>query len=166
MHRVFFGLKRAHHGVLRIMRPTLAAMGLTAARFDLLYAVREREGLRQIQLCRALGVSGPTVSRMLASLEELGLVERDTSCGDFRQRFVYLTDEGRRRMRKAVRQIMRWGAAQLTIDSALCPDQWGDETACSRARQALETPLKAMREAYGDVANLYEPWCPDDDDDD
>ena len=41
MHAIFFGLKRAHHGTLRITRRALIALGLTAARFDLLYAVQD-----------------------------------------------------------------------------------------------------------------------------
>lgn len=166
MHTIFFGLKRAHHGVLRVTRRALAELGLTAARFDMMYAILEREGLRQIALCRALGVSGATVSRMLASLEKVGLVMRDTTCTDLRQRFVYLTDAGRRCIRKAIRRLMRWGTAQLLVDGALCPDEWGNAEACSRAQKALEKALTALRYSFGDIANLYEPWFPDDDDDD
>ena len=166
MHTIFFGLKRAHHGVLRVTRRALAELGLTAARFDMMYAILEREGLRQIALCRALGVSGATVSRMLASLEKVGLVMRDTTCTDLRQRFVYLTDAGRRCIRKAIRRLMRWGTAHLLVDGALCPDEWGNAEACSRAQKALEKALTALRYSFGDIANLYEPWFPDDDDDD
>jgi DNA-binding MarR family transcriptional regulator len=165
MDIVFFGLKRAHHGVLRVTRRALAKMGLTAARFDMMYAVYEREGLRQLDLCRALGVSGATVSRMVTSLEKLGVLRRDTSCVDGRQRFVFLTDVGRRCIRKAMRRFMRWGTAQLMIDAALCPDQWGDQAACSRARRTLESELELLRHAYGDFANLYHPWFEADDDD-
>jgi DNA-binding MarR family transcriptional regulator len=166
MHIVFFGLKRAHHGVLCITRPALTKMGLTPARFDMMYAVREREGLRQIALCRALGVSGATVSRMLSSLEALGLLSRDTTCTDLRQRFVYLTDAGRRLIRKAIRVFIRWGAAQLAIDSALCPDKWGDQAACLQARSTLQKSLDLLRHSYRDIANLYLPWVAADDPDD
>ena len=81
MNAIFFGLKRAYHGTLRIYRHALARQGLTAARFDLLYAAREyrRHGVRQSSLRRALGVSAPTVSRMVASLEALGLLRRERS---------------------------------------------------------------------------------------
>jgi hypothetical protein len=40
MHEAFFSLKRAHHSVLRIGRPLLLDMGLTPARFDLLFALK------------------------------------------------------------------------------------------------------------------------------
>src|SRR5271154_1732091 len=120
MHSIFFGLKRAHHGTLRITRKVLVAMGLTAARFDLLYAVKKvRRGLNQSALRKVLGVSRATVSRMLASLEELGLVRREVTTADRRQKFVQLTTKGRWRIALAHRQLTRSGWAQLAIDSAL-----------------------------------------------
>jgi DNA-binding MarR family transcriptional regulator len=163
MHIVFFGLKRAHHGVLRVTRRVLAERGLTAARFDMLYAVREREGLPQGELCRALGVSGATVSRMATSLVELGLLIREAMPGDRRKRLVKLTAEGRSCIDAAIRNFMTWGWAQLAIDSALCPQQWQDEKLCARVRQRLEERLNRFRRAYRDIANLYWPWDFEDD---
>jgi DNA-binding MarR family transcriptional regulator len=164
MHIVFFGLKRAHHGVLRITRRELAELGLTAARFDLLYAVLERLEPPQVDLCRALGVSAPTVSRMVTSLEKLGLVARKTATEDRRLRFVVLTDAGRRCILEAIERFIDWGTAQLAIDSALCGQGWSDATLCTRAGQKLEKTLEKIRRAYGDGANLYRPWEPDRDD--
>jgi DNA-binding MarR family transcriptional regulator len=84
MNANFFGLKRAFHGTLRITRASLTKPGLTAARFDMLYALprdsqRFEQGMWQSDLRRQIGVSRPTVSRMLGSLEQLGLVCRPTS---------------------------------------------------------------------------------------
>ena len=42
MDAIFFGLKRAFHGSLRIARFALTALGLTAARFDMLYALEKK----------------------------------------------------------------------------------------------------------------------------
>ena len=162
MNAIFFGLKRAHHGVLRITRSALAAHGLTAARFDLMYEVHQRRGVRQRQLRRTLGVSAPTVSRMLASLEALGLVWREPTLGDGRQRTVRLTKTGRRRMRKAIRRFIFSGAAQLAVDSALCRTRWYDDTVCFTAMQSCESVLNAIRRAYRDVATLFFQWHPDD----
>jgi DNA-binding MarR family transcriptional regulator len=162
MHAIFFGLKRAHHGALRITRTALAQLGLTAARFDLMYAIHGRRAVRQRALRRMVGVSAPTVSRMLASLEELGLVKREVALHDRRQRWVRLTDVGRRCIRKAIRRFIRWGAAQLAVDSALCPDTWCDRDECFLAMQACDSSLGRIRGAYGDVATLDYPWHPED----
>jgi DNA-binding MarR family transcriptional regulator len=165
MHSVFFGLKRAHHSVLRTTRRALAQLGLTAARFDLLYAVHERMPFGQIDLCQALGVSAPTVSRMLASLEELGLIKREVGCPDRRCREVMLTDVGLRCIEEAIRSLIVSGTAQLLVDSALCADQWQDVRVCARASKVLEDSVDAMRFAFGDLADLYRPWIPDRDED-
>jgi DNA-binding MarR family transcriptional regulator len=168
MHAVFFGLKRAHHGTLRITRSVLGALGLTAARFDLLYAVMtSREALVQSALRNLLGVSRATVSRMLASLEELGLVVRRVRESDRRQRFVALTAEGRSRIESAHCQLTRSGWAQLAVDSALCSDRyanyrWCDESECIEATGSLEAPLNRIRHAFHDRATLDYPWSPED----
>jgi DNA-binding MarR family transcriptional regulator len=161
MHTIFFGLKRAHHGALCIARRALAQLGLTAARFDLLFAVLEREGLPQVELCQALGVSPSTVSRMVTSLEQLDLIARHTTIVDRRLRHVSLTDAGRRIIEEAIAQLMTGGAAQLAVDSALCPTRWYDGKLCSRLGQRLEKTLDKIRRAYGDIADLYRPWEPD-----
>ncbi|HEX4445732.1 MAG TPA: MarR family transcriptional regulator, partial [Polyangiaceae bacterium] len=87
MHTVFFGLKRAHHATLGLTRHVLKRLGLTAARFDMLFALKPcRLGMLQSRLRRLLGVSRTTVSRMLASLEQLGLLTRKASWSDRRTR--------------------------------------------------------------------------------
>ena len=163
MNAIFFGLKRAYHGTLRIYRRGLASMGLTAARFDLLYAVREyrHNGLRQSSLRRSLGVSAPTVSRMIASLEALGLIRRERLAHDRRQRLVILTKAGRRCIHRAVGVFIRSGRAQLAVDSALCPDRWHDDWACLSATDACESTLNRFRHAYRDGAKLHYRWHPD-----
>jgi DNA-binding MarR family transcriptional regulator len=123
MHILFFGLKRAFHGSLRVTRRALATLGLTPARFDMLYIVaKEGSSLLQRELQRALGVAAATVSRMLSSLEELGLVEREVSEEDHRCQNVVLTKAGRRCVLRAARLLIHTGHIQLMVDSALSPD--------------------------------------------
>jgi DNA-binding MarR family transcriptional regulator len=166
MHRIFFGLKRAHHGTLRATRKVLAAMGLTAARFDLLYAVKKvRRGMIQSALRKVLGVSRATVSRMLASLEELGLVRRTPYEEDRRQKFVALTGKGWWRISRAHRHFTRSGWAQLAIDSALSgkydDHRWCNEAACAEATGTLHATLEDVRRGFRDFATLDYPWGPD-----
>jgi DNA-binding MarR family transcriptional regulator len=162
MNQIFFGLKRAHHGVLRITRTALAKLGLTAARFDLMYVVQRATDVTQREIRGELGVSAATVSRMLKSLEAIGLLRRERAFWDRRQRVVRLTEAGARRIRSAIRHFIQWGAAQLMIDSALCPDRWSDDAACLIAMDTFDGYLSNLREAYGDVAALYYRWHPDD----
>jgi MarR family transcriptional regulator, organic hydroperoxide resistance regulator len=158
MNTTFFGLKRAFHGTLRLTRRALARLGLTAARFDLLYVVlKEGEPMVQRDLQEALGVTAATVSRMLGSLEELGLLQRQPLEEDRRYRSITLTKAGRQCIRRALVHFIRSGYARLALDSALCPDDWYDRLACSRASFALDRTLQRVRDAYGDVATTDYP---------
>lgn len=171
MHAIFFGLKRAWHGCLRTTRHALATLGLTAARFDLLYVLHKQGELpiTQRKLRVMLGVNRTTVSRMLGSLEALGLLSRTRSDLDRRTRVVRLTERGDRCMRVAVRGLIRSGAAQLAVDTAIagapnakCGPSWHDGYACLLASDVLESLLWGMRRAYGDFAGVHYPWHPDD----
>ncbi len=171
MNAILFGLKRAWHGSLRVTREALASMGLTAARFDPLYAVNERgtSSIAQSQLRRRLGVNRATVSRMLRSLEDLGFVVRGPCYADRRTRQVSLSEEGRRRIQMAEQQWIGTGAAQLVVDSAVAGfppgapgADWHDDEACFRTTSALDSLLDGLRHAYRDFATLHYPWHPDD----
>ncbi len=160
MHAAFFGLKRAHHAVLRLGRHAFASMGLTAARFDLLFAVHSHNGRRMPQraLQRMLGVCRATVSRMLRSLEELGLVRRTPSDVDRRRKLVQLTKEGRSRVWKALRRLVRNGMARLALNTALGANEkrcaWFDADACWTVAEALRMTLLDIRRTFGDSGHL------------
>jgi DNA-binding MarR family transcriptional regulator len=164
MHTVFFDLKRAYHSTLRLTRRLLKRLGLTAARFDLLYIV-EKAGktMMQCELRRVLGVTAPTVSRMLASLEALGWVEREVVDVDRRRRHVSLTKAGLRCVRRAARSFIHSGWVELAVDSALCPHRWFNALECSLARGVLSKTLERLRDAYGDRATRTYPWFYDED---
>jgi DNA-binding MarR family transcriptional regulator len=187
MNAIFFGLKRAHHSTLRITRPVLSALGLTAARYDMLFillgspdgrgwTLGQRRaalgGLLQSRLRKALGVSRPTVSRMLAALEELRLLTRRPCERDRRQVRVTLTTLGRSLIRKADKLLRRSGWAQLALDSALGAEhdpnagwresRWYDEAHCLEEMSILEAALSKVRTAFRDFASLDYRWRPDD----
>ena len=168
----FFGLKRAYQSTLRLTRASLARLGLTAARFDLLYALPHairnfEQGMQQSALRRQLGVSRPTVSRMLASLEDLGLVHRKRAIADKRQLIVALTRLGCTLIRKAERIFIHSGWAQLALDTAFDGGQpggcrWCDDVDCLFEMDRLDGLLRRIRVTFGDFATLYYPWAPDD----
>lgn len=164
MHALFFGLKRAHHGTLRFTRPAVTAMGLTAARFDMLAALKGGYLGRMLQteLRQKLGVSRATVSRMLGSLEKLRLVRRERDPSDGRRLIVCLTVGGLTLIRRAIRFFMHSGLVARSLARALVPAKRRDDDAVFAAMDAFEAHLKHVRNAYGDVATLYYPWHPDD----
>lgn len=165
MNVVLFGLKRAFQASINFTRPWIAALGLTAARFDMLYAIKKYSSwdrsIRQSDLRRTLGVTAPTVSRMLRSLEKLGLVVRERPrYGDTRQRNVSLTIAGRVCLRRAYRALIRRPVVQRAFNTALTAgipgSSWLAET------DVTDFICQRIRKGFGDTATLYYPWCPDD----
>ena len=167
MHRVMFGCKRAYYATLRLTRQPLKEMGLTAARFDLMYVVYVRRGWPPLQsdLRRTLGVCASVVSRMLKSLEALGYVTRERSAEDARQRRVWLTKTGRTCIKRAIRQFVTWGYAQLALVSALVAGgprgPWWDPAKAQLALENAAMVFYRLRDAFGDDATRNYPF-PDD----
>src|SRR5260370_37847334 len=73
----------------------LQVFGLTEATWrPLAYVGRLGGGVRQKELATALGIEGPSLGRLLDSLERRGLIERREDEGDRRARGSYLTEAG------------------------------------------------------------------------
>jgi DNA-binding MarR family transcriptional regulator len=168
MNAHFFGTKRAFHGILRIMRKPLASFGLTSARYDMIYAVfggipKDRFGgavTYQRDLPRTLGVHKSVVSRMLRSLERIGLVARVQSYADRRKRIVRLTEAGMDRLRDAARCLAR--ASRRLLCTAICFGRDRDAYERFRNMAAYESYLNVLRQHFGDTAWLGYRWHPDD----
>lgn len=83
----------------RVQRTELAAaladLGLYPGQDDLLRCLWEADGQGQAQLVRRLGVESPTVTKMVARLEEAGFVRRRPHPADRRITQVWLTPAGR-----------------------------------------------------------------------
>jgi DNA-binding MarR family transcriptional regulator len=167
MHALFFGTKRAFHATLRILRKPLKTFGLTSARFDLLWVLQQAydASARQSKLRKELGVTAPTISRMVKSLEALGIVRTERDRFDRRQRIVQLTKEGLARMRAAVECFMRGRIPRKILDRAF--GRHG-EPGAKRAHVIFarmcdyEYLLGCVRETCGDTARLHYDWHPDD----
>lgn len=63
--------------------------------YGLLLRVMSEGGARATDLASYLGIGKPTVSRQLATLERLGLIERSRDADDARAQVVTLTASGR-----------------------------------------------------------------------
>jgi DNA-binding MarR family transcriptional regulator len=168
MNAIFFAMKRAFHGVLRVTRRPLQLCGLTAARFDMMYAVLQvqRElsspyAPSQRELQRALGVSAPTVSRMVQSLEKLGYVARSPpKYGDKRIRIVSLTAKGMECIRYAYQALRRSSLRLAALGLVLAPGVREERRGFAEL-PILASFLETMRWRYWDTALLTYPWFPE-----
>ena len=166
MHALFFGTKRAFHATLRILRKPLKTFGLTSARFDLLWILQRSHdaSARQSKLRKELGVTAPTVTRMVKSLEALGIVRTERDWYDRRQRVVRLTKEGLARIRAAIECFMRGRIPRKILDRAFGHGERGTKRAGVIFQRMCEYEelLRRIRDMCGDTARLHYDWHPDD----
>ena len=98
MHPLTFTFKRAHWASMRLLEPLAARHLLTPARFDLLYVLHlsRYKAPWQFWVAQQLGVSRPTICKMIKSMRAAGLVALSLDPKyRFRKR-ISLTRDGRK----------------------------------------------------------------------
>ena len=168
MDRIFFGLKRAFHSSLRVARRDFKELGLTAARMDLLYALkragRKKRTVWQSQLRRILGYTArSTLTEMLRALEALGWTRRKRSLRDGRQLEVELTQAGRAQLKEAEYHFLPgwWGIQAPDVAKDWSPPSPAEDDAWEaylRKGEAAYRTLAKFRFALRDTGSLLYPW--------
>jgi len=93
----------------RVRRRLQTRFGTTLPRFDLMAQLdRSPQGLRMSELSSRLMVTGGNVTGLTDSLEDEGLVVRESDGADRRALRVKLTSEGRRVFRAMATEHERW----------------------------------------------------------
>ena len=104
--------------LLRHVRKRDAESGLTPARLSALSVVVFAGPLSIGALARAEGVRSPTMTGIVAGLEEVGLVTRVPNPGDQRSTFIEATDAGKRLLESARERRLQELDALLAAASA------------------------------------------------
>jgi DNA-binding MarR family transcriptional regulator len=166
MHVLYFGLKRAFQATLKVNRPLLERHGITPARFDLLYCIHQRQSytVLQSEVRKALGVARPTISRMVRSLQELGLVTRGPDCTDRRQKPLRLSVAGKKVVRRVLRKLVRADVVGRCVRGAFAYPKPPPSKRWTPIYliENLDRTLEQFRRSFGDLATLAYPWHPDD----
>ncbi|SPC05687.1 homoprotocatechuate degradation operon regulator HpaR [Cupriavidus taiwanensis] len=88
-------LLQAREALLAGFRPILRQFGVTEQQWRVLRTLNERGPMEPNQLAEACLILSPSLTRMLAGMEEAGLVERTRSATDQRRQLVNLTAAAR-----------------------------------------------------------------------
>jgi MarR family transcriptional regulator for hemolysin len=110
-------LANTSKAVGRAFNDRLAAVGGSVPVWLILSSLQSNERRTQLDLARAVGIEGPTLTRHLDGLEESGIVRRVRDSSDRRAVRVELTAEGERlfhTLRQAVIAFNRDLTAGLT----------------------------------------------------
>ncbi len=112
----------------RAFNDALAEAGGSPPVWLVLNSLKSEQRRTQLDLARAVGIEGPTLTRHLDGLEEAGLVERRRDTGDRRAVRVELTPEGERLHAELRKTVVAFNK-RLTAGF--------DEQELSRLQQAL-----------------------------
>jgi len=114
----------------QLLRQLAVETGLSGAQFELMRELALMGGSSTgSALARELGVDPAAVSRLIAAVEDLGLVSRVRDDRDGRRRLVALTEDGRRRM---VALHAELHTRESALDTVIDP-------------QSLETTVRVLR---------------------
>lgn len=155
MHFLMFRFKRAHLRSLAIARKLYEEIGLTPARYDLLYVLGWTPLAQEHQytLWRALGISRTSGSKMVRRLMDLGLVTRWRSKTDRRTFVVAFTEAGAIALRRAMLFLVTSRVLRQAYELAF-GNPTNAETAC--AVQNLASTVDRVTRRFGDTSrNLY-----------
>jgi len=118
-----FGLqiRDAHQAFRRALQSRIAPFGISVAQWFYLRALFEQDGITQIELSERVGFDRATITSVLDSMEQQGLVERARNLADRRKINVYLTPLAqslRERLVKAAREVNEVAAQGLDPEAA------------------------------------------------
>ena len=92
---ISFHLAKVSTAHKNALERSMAVIDLHSGQVFVLFELWNSDGMRQIDLATRLGVSPPTVNKMIKSLIDRGLVTRAKLEDDARSTRIFLTDEGR-----------------------------------------------------------------------
>lgn len=117
-------------------------IGLTEATWrPLIYLRSLGEGVRQKELATAMSIEGPSLVRLLDSLERRGFIERREDENDRRARGIHLTRAGRELAVRAAR--IGNGLQKRLMESVPAADL----EVCERVLETLERELEEPQQA-------------------
>ncbi len=87
-------LLKARDSLLQHFRPILNHFGVTEQQWRIMRALNESPTLEPRELCEICQISSPSMSGILARMEEIGLIGRSKFEGDQRRRKVHLSEAG------------------------------------------------------------------------
>ena len=99
-YRLFL-VSRAHHNQASRM---FGEIGLHRGQPQVLFKLRDQEGLTQSDLADKLELTPATLTNLLTRMEHAGLIERRADKLDSRFSRIFITDDGRVKLEQAIEQ--------------------------------------------------------------
>lgn len=111
-----FALSSLHTKVFKQIDRQLSIHGITFSEFLVMYQLfnASEQTMRRIDLAEYVGLSASGITRALAPMEKLGLVQKEKNFRDARVSLVKLTDAGKHILNEALATVN--GSANILLE--------------------------------------------------
>jgi MarR family transcriptional regulator, organic hydroperoxide resistance regulator len=104
-------IKAAWHAIARMYNQQAAAYDATMAMGFVLLTINVEEGTPATKIAPLMGLEARSLTRLLNTMEERGVIERNADPADKRSVRVCLTDKGRQMREKAKETVLNFNQA-------------------------------------------------------
>src|ERR1035437_7769666 len=94
---VCFNIKTSWHAISRMYNTSGTSYDLTTASGFVLLNIDSEKGTPATKIAPMLGMESRSLTRMLKTMEEQGIIRRKADAKDKRMVRIYLTEEGKRK---------------------------------------------------------------------
>lgn len=105
---VDYPIKSAWHAISRMYNQQAAEEGFTTAIGFVLININSKEGTPATKIAPLIGLETRSLTRMLKTMEEKGLIFKKADPIDKRSVRIFLTPEGKRKKEISVQSVMRF----------------------------------------------------------
>jgi len=114
--KLFINLSKIQTENARFFSGGLDGMGFSE--FTILFHLNATQGekMRRIDLAEKIGLTASGVTRLLAPMEKIGLIKKETNAQDARVSFVSITDSGKRNLKESIERAEIFAQQVFPVD--------------------------------------------------
>lgn len=116
-----FHIKSCWHSISRMYNQKAIQEDITTSIGFVLININSKEGTPATKIAPMMGLESRSLTRVLRTMEEKGLISKKADTQDKRLVRIYLTEEGRRKKAVSIETIM---AFNQKVKSALSAEEW------------------------------------------
>jgi MarR family transcriptional regulator, organic hydroperoxide resistance regulator len=108
---VDYNIKAAWHAIARMYNQQAVKHDITMSMGFVLLNINSEEGTPATKIAPLMGLEARSLTRLLKSMEEKGLIQREADASDKRLVRIMLTKEGKKKKEKSRETVLRFNEA-------------------------------------------------------
>jgi DNA-binding MarR family transcriptional regulator len=116
-----FQIKSCWHSISRMYNQKAIQEDITTSIGFVLININSKEGTPATKIAPMMGLESRSLTRVLKTMEDKGLISKKADAVDKRSVRVYLTEEGKRKKAISIETVMDFNQK---VKNALSPEEW------------------------------------------